>query len=266
MANFTNNNRKAWEQAFEKRSADFERGTIEALKSDPASLFSPALRNILRQLGAKGGVLAQFCCNNGRETLAALSFGFDRVSGFDIARNMIESATRMAESMTLPATFEACDLLTLKPGHDAPFDVGLLTVGALCWFKDLNPVFINIAACLKDGATLVIEDMHPACNMLAETDDPVFVPDHPAKMVHDYFRKSPWLSNDGMGYMTDDDYVSHTFESYSHPWSSLINGLIEAGFVIKRIEENTVDQGNLFSHLDNQGIPLTYLLEAELRR
>ncbi len=266
MADFTHNNRKAWEQAFDKRSVDFDRETIELLKHEPASLFSPALREMLHRLGAKGGALAQFCCNNGRETLAALSFGFDRAAGYDIARNMIESATRMAESLTLPATFEACDLLTLKPGHGAPFDVGLLTVGALCWFKDLNPVFKNIAACLKDGATLVIEDMHPACNMLVETDDPLYNLEHPAKMVHDYFKTSPWLSNDGMGYMTDDAYVSHTFESYSHTWSSLINGLINAGFVIKRIEENTVDQSNLFSHLDNQGIPLTYLLEAGLRR
>ncbi|MFP4287192.1 MAG: class I SAM-dependent methyltransferase [Candidatus Izemoplasmataceae bacterium] len=262
MNNYTKENKRAWEEAFEKRSKNFDETTLKRLTQNPSSMFTKNLKNALKNDAKNDKILAQFCCNNGRETMAALSFGYQEVFGFDIAENMVHFANQTAQTNHLKATFIAKDLLLLKENLYT-FDTALLTVGALCWFKDLNALFSSIASTLKKGARIIIEDMHPFCNMLAEKEDKLFNKNHPMLPVINYFKDTPWIENSGMGYMTEDYYESSTFISYSHTFSAILNALTNNNFVIKTLVESDIDQANLFGHLDQKGYPLTYLLVAE---
>jgi SAM-dependent methyltransferase len=262
MKNYTLTNKLAWEEAFELRSDAFDQSTIERLLHNPESLFTNDLANLLKIDATKDKRIAQYCCNNGRETLAALHFGYSESIGYDIAENMIEYANKVAKRLSLNARFYATDLLKITPPK-VLFDTGLLTVGAMCWFEDLKALFSSISSTLKRGAHLIIEDSHPFCNMLAEKGDSKFVKAYPNLPVIDYFKTSPWIENTGMGYMATGGYESKTFISYSHTISSIFNALIENGFIIEKFIENPIDQSSLFPHLDNKGLPLTYLLVAK---
>lgn len=263
MENYRDKNKIAWEEAFNERSETFDKTLLETIINNPKKLFTPSLNRIFDSMDSKGKALGQFCCNNGRETLAALSYGFEKVTGFDIAENMMDFANTIANKNAMNANFIAKDLLTLDDSFNNQFDVGLFTVGALCWFDDLTTVFNTISKTIKLGGDLIIEDMHPFGNMIAEKHHEEYDKDFPKNPVFNYFKDTPWIETTGMGYMTDKTYESSVFTSYSYTLSNIINALVKSGFMITYFEENDVDQGMIFAHLTGQGLPLTYVLKAK---
>ncbi len=82
----------------------------------------------------------------------------------------------------------------------------------------------------------------------------------PEKIVNSYFRKEPWIENSGMGYMTGKAYESKTFYSYSHTFSNILNSICQNGMLVKKLSEFDYDISNSFGHLNNKGIPLSYVL------
>jgi SAM-dependent methyltransferase len=265
MNDIVNNNRLAWEASFEHRSEAFEARTIHLLTTNPKALFSKELATWLEKTAPNGKTLGQFCSNNGRETMGSLAFGFARAVGFDIASNMVAYGNQLAKQLNINAAFVATEILTIPETFQNTFDVGLITVGALCWFADLQPFFHAVRKTMKQGGTLLIEEMHPFGNMLAATDEPAFNPDHPTEVAYSYFKKEPWTSNEGMTYMTGETYQTTLFSSYSHPLSEIINAIVEAGFAIEQLQESDIDDADLFAHLSGKGMPFTLRIKALAR-
>jgi SAM-dependent methyltransferase len=259
-------NKLAWEEAFSHQSESFRENTIHKLSLDPKLLFSPRLNSHLEKIGQKGGVVAQFCSNNGRETMATLAYGFHQSIGFDIAANMVEFANHIAKDLNLNASFVQTDILEIDASYVNQFDAILITVGALCWFKDLNAFFEKLALCLKSNGYLIIEEAHPLANCLASKSENNYDASHPSKLVNDYFKTSPWIENTGMGYMTDKPYESLTFESYSHTLSNLLNALSRNHLELIELDESDIDQSNLFVDLNKTGIPLTMNILAKKKK
>ncbi len=256
------NNKKAWEEAFDQSSVKFKQSMKQRLKENPKSIISPYLSPQLEEAGKNGGRLAHFCCNNGRETLASLAFGFTEVKGIDIAENMVRFGNEVAHELSLNASFEANNILALTP-PDKLYDVALITVGALCWFDNLEGFFKVVASWVKKDGILLIEEGHPVQNTLATKSEEGYNKDYPKNIVYDYFRKAPWVENKGMGYMTDQDYKSEPFTSYTHPMMDILNGMIASGFQLKKLEEIPVCQGNMMTELNHQGIPLSCVIVAQ---
>lgn len=262
MKDYILSNKEAWEEAFDESTQEFKSHTIRNLKTNPKSFFTKELDELIGKDASKEKVIAQFCCNNGRETCALLAYGYQKTVGFDIAENMIAYANQMAKTLNLNAEFNATNILDIDAKFNQTFDTILLTVGAITWFKDPFDLFAVAYRCLKKGGTLIIEDIHPFSNQLATPSEVGFQLDHPKLPIHDYFKSSPWIEEGSMGYMTGKKEGSKTFFSYSHTLSSLLMGLINHGFSISFFSENSVCQANLFDHLNHQGLPLTYLLRA----
>jgi len=263
MSDYIKENKKAWEEAFNNSSKEYTKKTEDLLNNHPKQLFTSKVNNLLAQLASKDKVLGQFCCNNGRETLASLAYGFHESVGFDIAGNMVDYGNRLASELSLNSRFFETDILEIDSTFEDMFDVGLMTVGAISWFKDLKELFRSIHKTLKVGAHIIIEDMHPVTSMLAAKSEKEYDANHPSLIVYDYFKKTPWVEVEGMGYMTGKNYQSETFTSYSHPMMEIINGLIDTGFEILFLEENNVDQSNMFGQLNQSMIPLTFVLHAK---
>lgn len=262
MSDYISMNKLAWEEAFDHKADSYQENTIKTLKKDPETFFSTSLKQLLVKHANSNKRLAQYCCNNGRETMASLIFGYHNSTGFDLASNMIASANNLAKELSLNATFIESDILKLSKEFDNQFDVGLITVGALTWFKNLDKLFASIGKTLNKGAYLLIEDMHPVVNMIAAKGEKQYNSDHPSLLVYDYFSKEPWVEVDGMGYMTENTYKSKAFTSHVHPLEDIINGLIKAGFELQMLKENNIDQSNLFSEINNKNVPLTFIIEA----
>jgi len=255
----------AWEEAFSHSSENYLKKPEEALKKDPKSLLSPILKAMLEKVELKQKTLGQFCCNNGRETLALMNYGLSKSTGFDIADNMVRYANDLAAKLNLNADFYSTDILAIKPSNHQPFDIGLFTIGALTWFESIDQVIEHVSTLIKSGGYLLIEDSHPYTTMLATPDEKDFDKKHPKKLIYDYFKDTPWIETTGMGYMSEKAYESKTFVSFSHTLSSIFNALREHGFIIEYFEEHPIDISNMFPHLNHQGIPLSYGLVAKKR-
>ena len=102
--------------------------------------------------------------------------------------------------------------------------------------------------------------MHPVTNMLGATGDDNFDKNVLNKLVNSYFKKEPWIENNGMNYMSGENYKSKTFYNYSHTLEDIINSIIQNGMCIRKLKEFEKDISELFNELSYKGIPLSYIL------
>ncbi len=107
----------------------------------------------------------------------------------------------------------------------------------------------------------MIHDFHPVMNMLSMPGEPEFDGEHLNRAAYSYFRKEPWIENEGMGYMSE-PYESKTFTSFSHTMSAIINAVSDSQMRIVRLKEFDYDIG-LTEVYDGKGFPLSYILTAE---
>ena len=209
-----------------------------------------------------GKTAAQFCCNNGRELLSLMGLGVHSGVGFDIADNIIRQAAETAEKAGIQnCRFVACNILDIPKEYDGAFEFILFTIGAITWFEDLNPLFRKVSDCLKPGGKMLLHDFHPVMNMLPMPGEAAFDPDRLDRIAYSYFRREPWIENEGMDYLSG-QYPSKTFTSFSHTMSDIVNAVSGAQLRILKLNEYDYDVG-LSDVYDGKGFPLSYLLTAE---
>lgn len=116
----------------------------------------------------KGKTIGQFCCNNGRELLSLVKCGkAEKGIGFDIAENQVAFANQKANELNVNCEFVAANIYDIGQEYEAMFDVVIITIDELCWFKDLRRFFEVVSKCMKPGATIIINEQHPCTNMIA---------------------------------------------------------------------------------------------------
>jgi len=182
--------------------------------------------------------------------------------GFDIAENIIAQAKDTAVKAGIDnCAFVACNILDIPESYHNQFDFIFLTVGAITWFQDLGLLFGKVSKCLKAGGVFLINEIHPMMNMLPLPSENGYNPDDLNRVVYSYFRKDPWLENNGMGYMSV-QYESKTFTSFSHTMADIINALGANNLKTMKLNEYNYDIG-LTNVYDGKGFPLSFILVAE---
>lgn len=260
---YVHGNKEAWEEAFERRTPEWGADIIQRIKAERFPFLQTELVVELEGLGLRGKTVGQFCCNNGRELLSIVAQEAKEGIGFDIAENQVQFANEMAAALDLPCTFVATDILEIDASYEDRFDLSLVTIGALCWFKDLSLFFDKVARCTKQGGFVLVHEKHPVTDMLALPGEENYDAARPGNLVNSYFQKT-WVENSGMPYITRETYASKTFTSYTQPLSAVITAAIESGLQISKFQEFDHDLSGDFAAVENKGIPLSYLLE--LRR
>ena len=260
MEQYIEGNKAAWEEAFENRHDSWGADIPERIRKEDYPFFNEETKEILKKIQTKGAVIGQFCCNNGRELLSLVKSGKAKKGvGFDIAENQVAFANEKAKELELPCVFEAVNIYDIDDRYREQLDVVLITIGALCWFDDLNRFFGVIAKCMKPGAVLVINEQHPCTNMLATDGEEVFDPEHRLECHYSYFEHE-WTGNEGMYYMTQKSYRSKTFTDFTHPMSEIISGICSNGIVVTGLQEFDHDLSGGFTALDHQGYPLSMII------
>ena len=260
MDQYIEGNKAAWEEAFENRHDSWGADIPERIRKEDYPFFNEETKDILKKIRTEGAVIGQFCCNNGRELLSLVKSGKAKKGvGFDIAENQVAFANEKAKELELPCVFEAVNVYDIDDRYREQFDVVLITIGALCWFEDLNRFFAVVAKCMKPGAVLVINEQHPCTNMLATDGEEVFDPEHRLECHYSYFEHE-WTGNEGMYYMTQKSYRSKTFTDFTHPMSEIISGICSNGIVVTGLQEFDHDLSGGFTSLDHQGYPLSMII------
>ena len=261
--NYIDTNKAAWEEAFDNRHTDWAANNYLRVKSEKFAFFDSDLKDLLKNMDFKGKTVAQFCCNDGRELLSLMDSGADFGVGFDIAENMIEHAKETAEKASIKnCEFHACDILEIPECWHDKFDLILLTIGAITWFEDITLFFEMVAKCLKSNGLVIINDYHPMVNMLPLPGEAEYNHDDLNRVVFSYFKKEPWVDNNGMGYMSTLQ-ESKTFTSYTHTMADIINALVANGLNITKFQEYDYDIMFETKVYEGKGFPLSYILIAE---
>lgn len=261
--NYIKKNKEAWEEAFARRAEGWGEDIKERWESEEYPFLQEMLISELESHDLKDKTIAHFCCNNGRELMSLMKFGAEVGIGFDIAENMVAFANMTAEEIGINCTFVATDILAIDEKYHDSFDYIFITVGALDWFADLSAFFKKVSQCLKEDGWLIINESHPVINMLAAKGESNYDEKIPNKLVNSYFKDEPWVENEGMYYMTERPYASKTFYSYSHTFAQIINSISQNGLDLKKLSEHSYDISDLFSELNDTGIPLSYVLVCQ---
>ncbi len=263
MDKYIEGNKAAWEEAFDNRDASWGADIEARIQKEDYPFFNEDTKGVLKKIDTAGMVVGQFCCNNGRELLSLVKCGrAKRGVGFDIAENQVSFANEKAKALRLPCTFEAVNIYDIDDRYREQFDLVIITIGALCWFADLNRFFAVVAKCMKPNAVIVINEQHPNTGMLAQEGEDLFDPEHRTESRYSYFGQE-WTSNGGMYYMTQKSYRSKTFTDYNHPMSEIITGMCANGMVVTGLQEFDYDIGAGFSALDHSGYPLSMLIQGQ---
>ena len=262
MDRYIEGNKAAWEEAFENRDASWGADITGRIQTEDYPFFNEETISVLKKLPTKGAVIGQFCCNNGRELLSLVKSGkAGKGIGFDIAENQVAFANEKARELQLPCVFEAVNIYDIDDRYTGQLDVALITIGALCWFDDLNRFFAVVAKCMKPGAVIVINEQHPFTNMVATEGEEPYDPEHPTACHYSYFSHE-WTGNEGMYYMTQKRYHSKTFTDFTHPMSEIVSGMCGNGIVVTGLQEFDYDISGGFSSIDHSGFPLSMILQG----
>lgn len=262
MNKYIQDNKQAWEEAFEHRYTGWGETNYERLMNEKLPFFHSDIAKELETMDFKNKTISQFCCNNGRELLSLMQLGAKKGVGFDIAENIINQAIDTAKKANINnCQFVSCDILDIPDEYNNNFDFIIFTIGAITWFEDLKPLFQRVSNCLKTGGIMLIHDFHPIMNMLPLPGEPTFDKNHLNRIEYSYFRKEPWIENEGMSYMSE-QYTSKTFTSFSHTISDIINAISFSKMRVVKMNEYDYDVG-LTDVYDKKGFPLSYLLIAE---
>ena len=263
MDTYIEGNKAAWEEAFDNRHASWGRDITDRVQKEDYPFFNQEMAEVLKKIRTEGMTIGQFCCNNGRELLSLVKSGkAAKGVGFDIAENQVAFANEKAKELNLPCVFEAVNVYDIDDRHREAFDVVMITIGALCWFDDLNRFFAVVSKCMKPGAVLVINEQHPCTNMLAGEGDEGFDPEHRTESLFSYFEHE-WTGNGGMYYMTQKSYRSKTFTDFTHSMSEIISGICSNGIVVTGLQEFDYDISGGFAAIDHRGYPLSMILQGK---
>lgn len=259
---YTEQNRKAWNQAMPKHQAAAKE-KLDRLFQTKGFVYplAPELDEVFKRVGITGKDVVHLCCNNGVELLSIKNMGAGRCLGVDISDAAVLEARERAGKCGIDCEFMRADVFDIPSELYDSFDLVHITAGCLGWIPDV-PQFFSIANRLlrKDGL-FIIHEIHPFCEMLpldwAEASDRL-------QLVEPYFRPAPIVDNCSMDYVGGTDYAAETQYWFVHPLSAIIMALCRNGFSLMHFSEH--DRDISAEHKKQEGlgakIPLSLILVA----
>jgi SAM-dependent methyltransferase len=174
-----------------------------------------------------GKRLLHLQCHIGLDTLSLARLGAD-VTGLDFSPAALEAARALSAETGVPGRFIQANVLD-PPGDLTGFDIVFASWGVHCWIPDMSAWMCTAAKALKPGGRLVLLDDHPIRAMV-EGDPPTIT--------------YPYDSSEALIFEDVGDYTDRSVKvaasktaEWAHGLGTLVNAAIEAGLVIRRLDE-----------------------------
>lgn len=180
----------------------------------------------------EGVKVANICGSCGKKAVALAALGAE-VTVFDISEQNKKYAMELADAARVAIRYEVCDVLEIDlQKYGEAFDVVFMEGGILHYFHDLGQFMGMMHALLKPGGTLICSDFHP----LTKIYDVLGFQQPPRS----YFSTEVFEGEMPHAKFYDKEKRS-TFPKCSlrkYTLSEIINGVIGAGFALKRFDEH----------------------------
>ncbi len=217
-----------------------------------------------------GKRLVHLQCHFGLDTLALVRRGAS-VTGVDFSGPAVAAARALAAETGLAAHFVEANVYDAVAATEGPFDAVYTTWGTIGWLPDIRRWAEVVAGLLAPGGFVYLADHHPILTTLEQEGD---------ELVFRY----PWRSDptaplsfeEAKTYTGDEDVLlnSQSYE-WSHPFSSLLTGLVDAGFRLAFLREHESIPWQAFPMMvpaggrgmyrlpdGHPGLPLSFSLKA----
>lgn len=264
ITNYAEHNRAAWNQATAVHQQHRKLNLQEAVKAEDFSVLDEIETAIHQRLGLQQKRVAQLCCNNGRELISVLKLGASAGVGFDIADEAIKEATRLGELSKTNCEFVRTNVYEINSVYFNQFDLVFTTIGALCWFDDLKRFFAVAAQLLRPNGHLFVYEMHPVLDLFALPGEEEYEAAQELKVAYSYFRREPFIDNNGLDYVGGTQYAAKTTYAFAHTLADIFTALLKNHLTILEFQEYAHDISAVFKHLEKyQKVPLCFTLVAQ---
>ena len=195
IINYAEHNREAWNQVTPIHQQHTKIDLQAAVQAEDYSDLDATETAILQRLGFQQKRVAQLCCNNGRELISLLKLGAAAGVGFDIADEAIKEATLLGTLSKTNCEFVRTNVYEIDPAYFHQFDLVFTTIGALCWFDDLERFFAVAAQLLRPNGHLFVYEIHPVLDLFALPGEEAYEAEQELKIAYSYFRHEPFVTD-----------------------------------------------------------------------
>jgi SAM-dependent methyltransferase len=252
LRDYTGRNRRAWNEIAEVRERKWPGAEFFAAGG---SLLAEHARAVAGDVTGK--TLLHLQCATGEDTLSWAVAGA-AATGADISDAQIAIAARKAAEAGLAVHFVAADIYDLPAELQAgSFDIVYTGGGALVWLPDIARWAGIVAAALKPGGRLILDEEHPVAQTL-------WVDEGKLTITTDYFGRGKPEYDQGWAHFTGGEDATETKVQFAWPLGDIVTALARAGLRIESLEEfpSTADWrfGELLGEV--QRLPGHYVLVA----
>jgi SAM-dependent methyltransferase len=252
LRDYTARNRRAWNEIAVVRERKWPGAAYFAAGG---SLLSGRVRAAAGDV--TGQRLLHLQCATGEDTLS-WAVGGAVATGVDISDAQIAIAAGKAAAAGLAARFVAADIYELPAQLRAgSFDIVYTGCGALVWLPDIARWATIVAAALRPGGRLILEEEHPVAQTL-------WVADGKLAITSDYFGREEPEFDQGWSHFPGGEEATETKAQFAWPLGDIVTALARAGLRIESLEEFPSDADWRFGELldEVRTLPGSYLLIA----
>lgn len=178
----------------------------------------------------EGRSLLHLQCATGTGTLSWSVLGAQAI-GVDISPKQIDMAQQKAQDVKLSTRFVVADVLALPAElQNESFDIVFTGGGALVWLPDIERWGQTVAAALKPGGRLVLEEEHPVAQVLWSADGII-------TLDSDYFGRRQAEVDQGWSHFEGGEDAQEAKYQFSWPLGDVVTALAKAGMRIELLEE-----------------------------
>lgn len=232
MYSYSEQNKKAWEyNAYEfwVKSAGLPSERAKKDMENPVGM--------LKQHAAyfdtfEGIRVANICGSCGKKAIPLALLGA-RVTVFDISEDNKRYALETAAAANVKIDYEVCDILeTDMEKYGGCFDVVFMEGGILHYFHDIDEFMSIMYALLRKGGSMICSDFHPFTKIsdLLDLQQPT-MSYFSGEVFEGEMAHARFFDEEVRREMPKCRYRKYTV-------SEIINGIINAGFVLKRFDEH----------------------------
>ncbi len=169
-------------------------------------------------------------CHIGFDTICLARRGA-RVTGLDFSPVALAKGEELAVRAGVDVTWVQADAAGIPADLHGRFDLAYATIGAICWIEDISAWMRSAAATLRPGGHLVLVEIHPLLNMVAEQEE--------LSLDFPYAFDGPHRFNEPGTYAAPRaNLASSETVNFAHSLGETVTAAIEAGLRIDTLTEH----------------------------